>query len=97
MPKQKVNRYVFTVFEMDKVVHFEIPAENTERAKKFYKDNFNWEITPFSGMNYNIVRTGPTSKEGMPDENGFINGGILARNDTVGSPVIVMSVANIMR
>jgi hypothetical protein len=30
---------------MSKVVHFEIPAEDMERASKFYENVFGWEIT----------------------------------------------------
>ena len=29
---------------MDRVVHFEIPADDLERAKKFYSDNFGWKL-----------------------------------------------------
>jgi uncharacterized protein len=29
---------------MDKVIHFEIPAEDTERADKFYSQVFGWNI-----------------------------------------------------
>ena len=36
---------------MDKVVHFEIPADELERAQKFYKSIFGWDIikTPMPG------------------------------------------------
>jgi len=30
-------------FYMDKVVHFEIPVEELERAQKFYKSVFGWK------------------------------------------------------
>ena len=29
---------------MDKVVHFELPADNIDRAKKFYKETFGWNF-----------------------------------------------------
>jgi len=29
------------------IVWFEIPADNHERAKKFYSSLFGWKITPF--------------------------------------------------
>jgi hypothetical protein len=29
---------------MNRVVHFEIPAENMDRAKKFYSENFGWKL-----------------------------------------------------
>ena len=31
------------------IVWFEIPADNTERAKAFYSNLFGWEINPFPG------------------------------------------------
>ena len=32
------------------IVWFEIPADNPERAKKFYGSLFGWKIDPFPGM-----------------------------------------------
>jgi len=29
---------------MDKVVHFEIPADNLQRAQNFYGELFGWQI-----------------------------------------------------
>ena len=34
---------------MPRVVHFEIPAENPERAAKFYKEVFDWKIEKWQG------------------------------------------------
>jgi predicted enzyme related to lactoylglutathione lyase len=31
------------------IVHFEIPADDVERAKKFYNDLFRWKIEKWSG------------------------------------------------
>ena len=42
---------------MDKVVHFEIPADNVERASKFYKETFDWKITPVPQLNYTLLGT----------------------------------------
>lgn len=33
---------------MDKVVHFEIPTDDLDRAKKFYSSIFSWELQDFS-------------------------------------------------
>ena len=79
---------------MGKVVHFEIPADNMERAAKFYKEVFGWEMMPMPEMKYTVVRTGPTSQDGMTQGNGFINGGIMNRKD-IKNPVIVMDVASV--
>ncbi len=80
---------------MDKIVHFEIPADDIERAKKFYKNVFGWEIVSIPDMGYNILRTGPTSDDGMPHEKGFINGGMLQRNECVKNPVVTINVEDI--
>ena len=80
---------------MDKIVHFEIPFDDAERAKKFYSDVFAWQITPYPEMNYNIVRTVEVDDKQMPKESGAINGGMMKRGEVVKSPVLVINVANI--
>ena len=42
---------------MSTVVHFEIPADNVERAKEFYTKLFGWDIKEISGMDYWMVTT----------------------------------------
>lgn len=34
---------------MSAIVHFEIPADNIDRAKKFYTDLFDWKFQPYEG------------------------------------------------
>lgn len=80
---------------MDKVVHFEIPADDIERAKKFYSECFKWDVKAYPEMDYTILRTGPADDKGMPTESGFISGGMMKRNNNVKSPVITVSVENI--
>jgi predicted enzyme related to lactoylglutathione lyase len=36
----------------DKVVHFELPADNLERAQHFYRNAFDWSINTVPGMGY---------------------------------------------
>jgi predicted enzyme related to lactoylglutathione lyase len=63
---------------MPRVVHFEISAENTKRAVKFYSNVFKWEINKWDGPEeYWIVKTG---EEGTPG----INGGLFKRKGPVG-------------
>ncbi|OGZ79435.1 MAG: hypothetical protein A2528_03245 [Candidatus Staskawiczbacteria bacterium RIFOXYD2_FULL_37_9] len=83
---------------MDKVVHFELPADNVERAKKFYKEAFNWQIEDVPEMSYIIVRTTEVDNERMPKTPGAINGGMFKRgdmNNPVTSPTFSIDVANI--
>jgi uncharacterized protein len=78
-----------------KVVHFEVPADNVERARKFYQSTFNWTILPMPEMEYTIVGTGPGNAEGMPTEPGYIGGGIAKRGSNVSHPVITIQVDDI--
>ena len=82
---------------MDKVVHFEIPADDMTRAEKFYKDNFGWNITkvPMAGGEYFLVNTVDTDEKGMPKSPGAINGGLMKREGTGQTPVIVIKVASL--
>ena len=79
----------------DKVVHFEIPADNVERAQKFYQDAFGWQIDSVPGMGYSLVRTVPIGKDQRPTEPGAINGGMLARQDPIRAPVLTINVESI--
>ena len=79
---------------MDKIVHFEIPTDNMQRAEKFYKDTFGWAVQPMPEMEYTIVRTGPVDKKMMPTETGFINGGMFKRKAKE-APILVINVASV--
>ena len=78
-----------------RVVHFEVPFDDAERARSFYGDVFDWEIQTVPELGYTLVSTGPTSPEGMPAEPGYIGGGMFTREATVSSPVIVLQVDDI--
>ena len=52
------------------IVHFEIPADNPERAAKFYRELFGWKIDKWenpNGIEYWMVQTVPTNEQGMPE------------------------------
>ncbi len=78
-----------------RVVHFEVPFDDADRARGFYREVFDWRIQSVPEMGYNIVSTGPTSDEGMPVEPGYIGGGMLERQEPVTKPVIVLEVDDI--
>jgi len=51
---------------MPRVIHFEIPADDTERAVKFYRDVFGWKIDKWEGpADYWLVTTGEESEAGI--------------------------------
>ncbi len=81
---------------MDKVVHFELPADDIERAKKFYEQVFKWHIITMPNEGYVMLHTGPTNdQDGMVKESGFINGGMLKRQAPINQLVITIDVASI--
>ncbi len=78
-----------------RVVHFEVPFDDADRARSFYRDVFDWSIQPIPEMDYNSVSTGPAGDDGMPAEPGFIGGGMAKRDDSFKNPVIVLAVDDI--
>lgn len=79
-----------------RVVHFEIPFDNGDRARGFYKEAFGWTVQEMPEMSYTMAASGPTSDEGMPSEPGFINGGMFQRDGGPASgPVITVDVESI--
>jgi predicted enzyme related to lactoylglutathione lyase len=77
-----------------RVVHFEIPFDDGERARNFYKEVFGWQVMELPDMGYTLVTSGPSGDEG-PTEPGFINGGMMQREEPFTSPNIVIDVDNI--
>jgi predicted enzyme related to lactoylglutathione lyase len=58
---------------MPRVVHFEIHADDPERAAGFYRELFGWQITKWDGpADYWLVATGSDPEPG-------INGGLMRR------------------
>jgi len=80
---------------MDKVVHFEIPVDDLERAQKFYKNVFGWKMESLPGIEYIMIGTTPVDDKGTPKEIGAINGGMIKRQRPVTSPIITIGVEDI--
>ncbi len=62
---------------MFNVCHFEIPADDVERARKFYGELFGWKIEKFPGstpMEYWGITTGAAEGEVSP-----LGGGMMKR------------------
>jgi predicted enzyme related to lactoylglutathione lyase len=61
------------------IVHFEIPADDAERSRKFYSDLFGWKIEKWpgmeSGMEYWTINT--TDNEGGK----AVGGGMMKRQN----------------
>lgn len=69
------------------IVHFEIPADDVERAVTFYTTVFDWKIEKFDmpsdgstgGEPYYMVRTTEIDADNMAKTPGAINGGLMKR------------------
>jgi len=74
---------------MPRIIHFEIPADDPERASAFYSKALGWEMQKFPGeIPYWMVRTG---QEGTPG----IDGGIMPRQHPGQAPILVAGVESI--
>src|SRR5262249_10499088 len=68
---------------MGRVVHFEIHAENPERAIKFYQGLLGWEFKKWDGpLPYWLITTGPKEQPG-------INGGLVQRRGTIDGTAVI--------
>ena len=81
------------------IVHFELPADDPERAAKFYRELFGWTINKFEGtagggIEYWMVQTVPTDDGGMPVRPG-VNGGMMRRMYPDQGPVNYIAVENV--
>jgi uncharacterized protein len=78
-----------------RVVHFEIPFEDGERARGFYREAFGWELQEVPEMSYTMAMSGPSGDQG-PTEPGYINGGMLQRVGAAApGPVVTIGVDSI--
>lgn len=80
------------------IVHFEIPAENLEKLKGFYEKVFGWKIVKsppgIVDMEYWLIETVPTDKEGMLLRPG-VNGGMYKKDMAGSTSVNYVAVADI--
>ena len=78
------------------VVHFEIPADDKDRANTFYQSAFGWTLTPMQDMDYTIAITTPSDEQtGMPSAPGAINGALFPRTDSLKTPIITIDVEDV--
>jgi len=77
-----------------RIVHFEVPYDDRERAAAFYGDVFGWDVQHVPDLDYTLASTGPSGDRG-PTEPGYINGGMMQRSDAFKGPVITVDVDSI--
>lgn len=70
---------------MSKIVHFEIPVDEPDRASAFYRDALGWEVSGYGDEQYWLVRAGADDEPGA-------NGALIARGEVHQSPVVIAGV-----
>lgn len=87
---------------MDKVTHFEIPADNKEQSANFYEAVFGWHIADVpvemgggTGSYTTATTTDTDQHTMMPTEPGSINGALVKRTDKIKAPVVTVTVDSI--
>ena len=73
---------------MGRVVHFEIHADDTDRAVQFYSKTFGWTFNQWEGNPYWLITTGP------PDTPG-IDGGLSQRHGEIDGEAVIAYVCTI--
>jgi uncharacterized protein len=73
---------------MAKVVHFEVPVDDPERARRFYSSVFGWRLDAFGDEGYWLATAGP------PEEGGA-DGALIRRSELHATPVVVVAVESV--
>ena len=73
---------------MGRVVHFEIHADDTERAVKFYSSVFGWTFNRWEENPYWLIETGPRDTPG-------IDGGLLPRQGAIDGTAVIAFVCTV--
>ena len=74
---------------MARVIHFEIHADNPERAILFYKSLFGWEFTKWAGPQpYWLIKTGAATQPG-------IDGGLVPRRGIIDGQAVIAFVCTV--
>jgi uncharacterized protein len=85
--------------KMNPVVHFEMPAEDTNRMADFYTKAFGWQMQMLGEEmgNYVTVTTTEMDDHGRPKMTGTINGGFypVKKDDPPHYPSLVIAVEEI--
>jgi predicted enzyme related to lactoylglutathione lyase len=77
------------------IVHFEIPADDVGKLRKFYADLFGWKIERMQGpMDYWNIETVPVDDTGMVLRPG-VNGGIMKKQNPEHKPVYYIAVESV--
>jgi predicted enzyme related to lactoylglutathione lyase len=73
---------------MDRIVHFEIAADNPSRAIDYYSKTFGWDIQKWAGpMNYWLISTGDSKTPSL-------GGAIMPKEGAPGNVILTIGVTS---
>ena len=74
---------------MHRVIHFEIHADQPNRAVQFYEKVFGWTFSKWPGpMDYWLISTGPKAQPG-------IDGGLIQRRGVIDGQAVIAYVCTV--
>jgi len=77
------------------IIHFEIPADDVEKLRRFYSELFGWRIERLPGpMDYWMIETVPVDDKGVALRPG-VNGGMMKRQNPEHRPVNYIAVESV--
>jgi uncharacterized protein len=77
---------------MNPIQHFEIPADDINRAKKFYNNLFGWKFEGFDSEDKTFHYDSITIDS--EDSKGLLNGGLHKRQDSSSQIIIYITVSS---
>jgi uncharacterized protein len=88
--KRTIINLVITskIYDMGRIIHFEIPSDNVDRSLEFYRKTFGWTISRWGEEDYWMAETGDKESPG-------INGAITKRDGNFQHVVNTIKVENI--
>jgi uncharacterized protein len=83
------------------IVHFEIPAVDIEKMRKFYSDLFGWTMNKYPGPTaYYLIGTVPVDEKTMMPIRPGVNGGLYEKKDAampeLAKPINYVSVESVV-
>lgn len=86
--------------QANKVTWFSMPADNVQRAIKFYKEAFNWTIEPETkeennAYSFYVAVNSKSDANYIPEAKGVINGCIVKREIGLPTPAVLVEVDNL--
>ena len=74
---------------MSRVIHFDLSADDPERAAEFYRSVFNWKVNKWEGPeDYWLIQTGT-------DEDPGVTGGVTGRIKPEDTTAVVIDVGSV--